>query len=36
MDAQSLGEAVVARPTRQVYRAGKLIAAQGRLLERRL
>ncbi|MDT4874691.1 N-isopropylammelide isopropyl amidohydrolase [compost metagenome] len=36
MDAQSLGEAVVARPQRQVYRAGKLIAAQGRLLESRL
>ncbi|WP_342244028.1 amidohydrolase family protein [Pseudomonas sp. OTU5201] len=36
MDAQSLGEAVVARPTRQVYRSGKLIAAQGRLLESRL
>ncbi|MCY1299483.1 N-isopropylammelide isopropyl amidohydrolase [compost metagenome] len=36
LDAQSLGEAVVARPPRQVYRAGKLIAAQGRLLESRL
>ncbi|MFG5861026.1 amidohydrolase family protein [Metapseudomonas sp. CR1201] len=36
MDAQTLGEAVVARPQRQVYRAGKLIAAQGRLLESRL
>ncbi|MGH8436515.1 MAG: amidohydrolase, partial [Pseudomonas sp.] len=33
---QTLGEAVVARPPRQVYRAGKLIAENGRLLESRL
>ncbi|BAU72154.1 amidohydrolase family protein [Metapseudomonas furukawaii] len=36
MEAQSLGEAVVARPPRRVYRAGRLIAEQGRLLESRL
>ncbi|NBA95856.1 amidohydrolase family protein [Pseudomonas sp. R5(2019)] len=36
MPVQTLGEAVVARPARQVYRAGNLIAEQGRLLESRL
>jgi cytosine deaminase len=36
MPVQTLGEAVVARPLRQVYRAGQLIAAGGRLLESRL
>jgi cytosine deaminase len=36
MPVQTLGEAVVARPLRQVYRRGKLIAAGGRLLESRL
>ncbi|VVN65134.1 amidohydrolase family protein [Pseudomonas fluorescens] len=33
---QTLGEAVVARPPRQVYRGGKLIASNGQLLESRL
>ncbi|BAN46246.1 amidohydrolase family protein [Metapseudomonas resinovorans] len=36
MDAQSLGDAVVSRPPRSVYRAGRLIAEHGRLLESRL
>ncbi len=36
MPVQTLGEAVVSRPVRQVYRRGELIAAQGRLLESRL
>jgi cytosine deaminase len=36
MPVQTLGEAVVARPLREVYRAGRLIAAGGRLLESRL
>ncbi|UVJ45182.1 amidohydrolase family protein [Pseudomonas sp. LS1212] len=36
LPVETLGEAVVARPQRQVYRAGKLIAEQGRLLESRL
>ncbi|WP_166359957.1 amidohydrolase family protein [Pseudomonas akapageensis] len=36
LPVQTLGEAVVARPQRQVYRAGKLIAEHGRLLESRL
>jgi cytosine deaminase len=33
---QTLGEAVVSRPVRQVYRGGQLIASGGRLLESRL
>ncbi|RJG11045.1 cytosine deaminase [Pseudomonas cavernicola] len=36
LPVQTLGEAVVARPPRQVYRAGRLIAEHGRLLESRL
>jgi cytosine deaminase len=36
MPVQTLGEAVVSRPPRQVYRAGRLIAAGGRLLDSRL
>lgn len=36
MPVQTLGEAVVSRPLRQVYRGGRLIAAEGRLLESRL
>lgn len=36
MPVQTLGEAVVSRPVRQVYRYGKLIASGGRLLESRL
>ncbi|MGE8149699.1 amidohydrolase family protein [Pseudomonas vancouverensis] len=36
MPVQTLGEAVVSRPARQVYRAGHLIAASGRLLDSRL
>ncbi|MGH8389113.1 MAG: amidohydrolase family protein [Pseudomonas sp.] len=36
MPVQTLGEAVVSRPLRQVYRGGQLIAAGGRLLESRL
>lgn len=36
LDAESLGEAVVARPSRRVYRAGQLVAEHGRLLESRL
>lgn len=36
MPVQTLGEAVVSRPLRQVYRAGELIASGGRLLESRL
>ncbi|MBT8769364.1 amidohydrolase family protein [Metapseudomonas boanensis] len=36
LPAQSLGEAVVARPQRQVFRAGRLVADSGRLLESRL
>lgn len=36
MPVQTLGEAVVSRPVRQVYRAGQLIAAGGRLLDSRL
>ncbi|MFP3518059.1 amidohydrolase family protein [Pseudomonas sp. SIMBA_077] len=36
MAVQTLGEAVVSRPVRQVYRRGELIASQGRLLESRL
>ena len=36
MPVATLGEAVVSRPARQVYRAGRLIAADGRLLESRL
>lgn len=36
MPVQTLGEAVVSRPVRQVYRAGQLIASGGRLLESRL
>ena len=36
MNVQTLGEAVVARPPRQVYRGGRLIAANGQLLDSRL
>ncbi|MNP71764.1 N-isopropylammelide isopropyl amidohydrolase [compost metagenome] len=36
MPVQTLGEAVVSRPPRQVYRGGRLIAAGGRLLDSRL
>ncbi|MEC4239587.1 amidohydrolase family protein [Pseudomonas sp. DSV-1] len=36
MPVQTLGEAVVARPVRQVYRGGELIASGGRLLDSRL
>jgi cytosine deaminase len=36
MPVQTLGEAVVSRPVRQVYRGGQLIAAGGRLLDSRL
>lgn len=36
MPVETLGEAVVARPLRQVYRAGELIAEGGRLLSSRL
>ncbi|MDF3936763.1 amidohydrolase family protein [Pseudomonas citronellolis] len=37
LPAQSLGEAVVARPAqRQVFKAGRLVAEHGRLLESRL
>ncbi|AWY39523.1 cytosine deaminase [Pseudomonas putida] len=36
MPVQTLGEAVVSRPVRQVYRGGQLIASGGRLLESRL
>ena len=36
MPVQTLGEAVVSRPVRQVYRAGRLIASGGCLLESRL
>lgn len=36
MPVQTLGEAVVARPLRQVYRHGQLIACDGRLLDSRL
>jgi cytosine deaminase len=36
MPVQTLGEAVVSRPVRQVYRGGQLIACGGRLLESRL
>jgi cytosine deaminase len=36
MPVQTLGEAVVSRPVRQVYRAGELIATGGRLLGSRL
>ncbi|VVO66607.1 N-isopropylammelide isopropyl amidohydrolase [Pseudomonas fluorescens] len=36
MPVQTLGEAVVSRPVRQVYRAGRLIAANGALLDSRL
>jgi len=36
LPVQTLGEAVVSRPLRQVYRAGQLIAAEGRLLDSRL
>ncbi|TDV41251.1 cytosine deaminase [Pseudomonas helmanticensis] len=36
MPVETLGEAVVARPLRQVYRAGELIASGGRLLDSRL
>lgn len=36
MPVQTLGEAVVARPVRQVYRGGELIASGGRLLGSRL
>lgn len=37
LPAQTLGEAVVARPPqRQVFKAGRLVAEQGRLLESRL
>ncbi|NUT77126.1 amidohydrolase family protein [Pseudomonas sp. C1C7] len=36
MPVHTLGEAVVARPVRQVYRGGQLIASGGRLLESRL
>ena len=36
MPVQTLGEAVVSRPVRQVYRVGELIASGGRLLESRL
>ena len=36
MPVQTLGEAVVSRPVRQVYRGGELIASGGRLLESRL
>lgn len=36
MPVQTLGEAVVSRPVRQVYRAGQLIASGGRLLDSRL
>ena len=36
MPVQTLGEAVVSRPPREVYRGGQLIASGGRLLESRL
>jgi cytosine deaminase len=36
LPVQTLGEAVVSRPVRQVYRAGRLIAAGGSLLDSRL
>ncbi|MCK1790544.1 amidohydrolase family protein [Pseudomonas violetae] len=36
MPVQTLGEAVVTRPPRQVYRRGQLIACNGRLLDSRL
>ena len=36
INVQTLGEAVVARPPRQVYRGGRLIAANGQLLDSRL
>jgi cytosine deaminase len=36
MPVQTLGEALVSRPVRQVYRGGELIAADGRLLDSRL
>jgi cytosine deaminase len=36
MPVETLGEAVVARPLRQVYRGGVLIAEGGRLLSSRL
>jgi cytosine deaminase len=36
MPVQTLGEAVVSRPLRQVYRAGRLVADGGRLLDSRL
>ena len=36
MPVETLGEAVVARPVRQVYRGGELIASGGRLLGSRL
>ncbi len=36
MPVHTLGEAVVSRPLRQVYRAGRIIAAGGRLLDSRL
>jgi cytosine deaminase len=36
MPVETLGEAVVARPLRQVYRAGVLVAEGGRLLSSRL
>ena len=36
MPVHTLGEAVVSRPPRQVYRRGQLIASGGRLLESRL
>ncbi|MHC8350337.1 amidohydrolase family protein [Pseudomonas sp. RT4P38] len=36
MPVQTLGEAVVSRPVRQVYRGGELIASGGQLLDSRL
>ncbi|MHC8386908.1 amidohydrolase family protein [Pseudomonas sp. MDT2-39-1] len=36
MPVQTLGEAVVSRPVREVYRGGELIATGGRLLDSRL
>lgn len=36
MPVQTLGEAVVSRPLREVYRGGRLIATAGRLLDSRL
>lgn len=36
MPVETLGEAVVARPLRQVYRGGELIASGARLLSSRL